>query len=190
VQVAPINVAGNVDGVQVGVINVGGSADGFSFGLINIVPGGRVDLEAAIDSNSTGTLLFRHGGNRWHNVYGIGGHPVDTHGGANDDVWMYGLGFGPSWRVAHTRVDLEAIGWEVNHGARQSTDISILGQLRLSLAHGIGPFAVVGGAALNAYISNDHASPLLLERRAPGSMPMSSSVTTEVWPSLFVGVRM
>src|SRR5205814_102835 len=118
--------------------NVGGSADGFSFGLINIVPGGRVDLEGAIDSNSTGTLLFRHGGNRWHNVYGIGGHPVDTHGGANDDVWMYGLGFGPSWRVAHTRVDLEAIGWEVNHGARQSTDISILGQLRLPLALGVG----------------------------------------------------
>jgi len=188
VQLAPINVAREVEGVQVGIINVGGSADGFSFGLINIVPGGRADLEATIDSSSVGTLLFRHGGNRWHNVYGVGGHPF-TESGPTDDVWMYGLGFGPSWRIAHTRVDLEAIGWQVNHGARHSTDISILGQLRLSFAHGIGPFAIVAGGALNAYISDDHSSPLLLERRAPGTM-MEETVTVEVWPSAFVGVRL
>jgi hypothetical protein len=187
-QLAPINVARDVEGVQVGIINVGGSADGFSFGLINIVPGGRADLEATLDSSSVGTLLFRHGGNRWHNVYGVGGHPVDE-SGPTDDVWMYGLGFGPSWRVAHTRIDLEAIGWQVNHGARHSSDVSILGQLRLSFAHGIGPFAIVAGGALNAYISNDHTSPLLIERRAPGTM-MEESVTVEVWPSAFVGVRL
>ncbi|MEO8698431.1 MAG: hypothetical protein ABI867_00270, partial [Kofleriaceae bacterium] len=190
VQIAPINVARKADGVQVGLINVGGSADGFSFGLINIVPGGRADLEAAIDSSSLGTLMFRHGGNRWHNVYGVGGHNVDESGPA-DDVWMYGLGFGPSWNVAHSRVDLEAIGWQVNHGARHSTDVSILGQLRLSVAHGIGPFAIVAGGALNTYISDDHESPLLTERRKPSSGDaMNDKVTVEVWPSAFVGIRM
>jgi hypothetical protein len=192
VQVAPINVARSVEGVQVGVINVGGSADGFSFGLINIVPGGRADVEASVDSSSVGTVLFRHGGNRWHNVYGVGGHPVDT-AGPSDDVWMYGLGFGPSWRVAHTRIDLETIGWQVNHGPRHGSDISILGQLRLSFAHGIGPFAIVAGGALNTYVSNDHSSPLLLERRAPGDMmdpAHANDVTVEVWPSAFVGLRL
>ncbi len=187
-QIAPINVARHVDGVQIGLINVGGSADGFSFGLINIVPGGRADVEAAVDSSSVGTLLFRHGGNRWHNVYGVGGHPVNEVGPTND-VWMYGLGFGPSWRVAHSRIDLEAIAWEVSHGSRHSSDLSILSQLRLSVAHGIGPFAIVVGGALNTYISNDHASPLLLERRTPGSM-MDEKITVEVWPSAFVGVRL
>src|SRR6185503_11138623 len=114
VQVAPINVAREVDGIQIGVINVGGSADGFSFGLINIVPGGRYDLESAIDSNKTGTLLFRHGGRRWHNVYGIGGHPVKEDGPSadSDDVWMYGLGFGPSLAFGSTVIDLETIAWQ------------------------------------------------------------------------------
>lgn len=190
VQVAPINVAGDVEGVQVGVINVGGSRDGFSFGLINIVPGGRADIEATIDSERLGTVLFRHGGRRWHNVYGVGGHPVDEASGSNrtDDVWMYGLGFGPSWEGRHSVVDLELMGWQVNHGARHSEDISILSQLRLSVAYG-RRFQVVAGGAINAYISNDEMSPLFLERRKPG-MPMQSGVTVEWWPSAFVGLRL
>jgi hypothetical protein len=190
VQVAPINVAGDVEGIQVGIVNVGGSRDGFSFGLINIVPGGRADIEATIDSERLGTVLFRHGGRRWHNVYGVGGHPVDEASGSTrtDDVWMYGLGFGPSWQGKHSVVDLELMGWQVNHGARHSDDVSILSQLRLSVAYG-RRFQVVAGGAINAYISNDGESPLLLERRKPG-MPMEPGVTVEVWPSAFIGLRL
>jgi hypothetical protein len=187
VQIAPINVARQVDGVQVGVINIGGSADGFSFGLINIVPGGRYDLEAAVDSDRIGTVLFRHGGRRWHNVYGVGGHPVDRNG-PSDDVWMYGLGFGPSLAIGDTVIDLEAIGWEVNHGWRHESEISLLGQLRLSVAHHWGAFGLVAGGILNTYVTSDAQSPLILERRTTGA-PMSSGVTTTIWPSAFIGVR-
>jgi hypothetical protein len=186
-QIAPINVAREVDGVQIGVINVGGSRDGFSFGLINIVPGGRYDLEGAIDSDKIGTVLFRHGGRRWHNVYGVGGHPVDRNG-PNDDVWMYGLGFGPSLPFGNTVIDLEAIGWQVNHGPRHESDLSLLAQLRLSIAHHWGPFALVAGGIFNTYITNDGQSPLILERRTSGA-PMSTGVTVTTWPSAFVGVR-
>ena len=186
-QLAPINVAREVDGIQIGVINVGGSADGFSFGLINIVPGGRYDLESAIDSSKMGTVLLRHGGRRWHNVYGVGGHPVKEDG-PSDDVWMYGLGFGPSLSFDNTVIDLETIAWQVNHGPRHESDISILGQLRLSIAHHWGPFALVVGGILNGYVTNDQESPLVLERRADGA-PMESGVTLTVWPSAFIGVR-
>jgi len=187
IQIAPINVAHEVDGVQIGVINIGGSADGFSFGLINIVPGGRYDLESAVDSDRIGTVLFRHGGRRWHNVYGVGGHPVDRNG-PSDDVWMYGLGFGPSLAMGDTVIDLEAIGWHVNHGAHYESGVSVLGQLRLSVAHYWGPFALVAGGILNTYVTNDPQSPLILERRTTGA-PMPTGVTTTVWPSAFVGVR-
>jgi hypothetical protein len=187
IQLAPINVARAVDGIQIGVINVGGSSDGFSFGLINIVPGGRYDLETAIDSNRIGTVLFRHGGRRWHNVYGIGGHPVNETG-PNDDVWMYGLGFGPSLELGRTVVDLELMGWQVNHGPRHTSDVSVLGQLRLSVARRIGPVALVAGGIVNTYVTNDQESPLFLERStAPARMDDHVTVTT--WPSVFVGIR-
>ena len=135
-------------------------------------------------------MLFRHGGRRWHNVYGVGGHPVDEQAGSTrtDDVWMYGLGFGPSWQRANSVVDLELMGWQVNHGARHSDDISLLSQLRLSVAYG-RTFQVVAGGALNAYISSDRESPLFLERQKPG-MEMDPGVNVKVWPSAFVGLRL
>jgi hypothetical protein len=188
-QIAPVNIARNVEGVQVGVVNVGGSRDGLSFGLINIVPGGRTDLEATIDSDQIGTVLFRHGSNRWHNVYGVGAQQVEENGGRADDVWMYGFGFGPSWQRASSRIDLELMGWQVNHGARHSTDVSVLGQLRLSYAHQLGGMAIVAGGVLNSYVSNDRMSPLFLEKATPGET-MEEDVTVTVWPSAFVGVRL
>jgi hypothetical protein len=196
VQIAPVNVAREGAGTQIGVINVGGDPDGFSFGLINIVPGGRYDVEAAIDSSKIGTALFRHGGRRWHNVYGVGGHVIDedeVHKAdprrPNDDVWMYGLGFGPSLAFGDTVIDLEAIGWQVNHGPRHETDVSILGQLRLSVAHHWGPFAVVAGGILNTYVTDDQSSPLMLERRTSPIDPMDRGTHVTIWPSAFVGVR-
>ena len=192
-QLAPVNVARRVDGVQIGVVNVG-SAEGFSFGLINIVPGGRADLEATVDSSRLGTLLFRHGGRRWHNVYGIGGHPVDEDGlgtgssGGAEDVWMYGLGFGPSWRAGGTVFDLELIGWQINHGTSHYDGLSLLGQLRLSMAYGVGPLQLVAGGALNAHVSSDPQSPLVLERRTMDP-EMTREVRVVTWPSAFVGVR-
>jgi hypothetical protein len=191
-QLAPINVAREVDGVQFGVINVGGSRDGFSFGLINIVPGGRYDLEAALDSSRMGTVLFRHGGRRWHNVYGVGGHPIDETGlqDSSEDIWMYGLGFGPSLELDSTVIDLELVGWQINHGARHETDISLLGQLRLSIARHWGPFGIVAGGILNTYITNDPEAPLYLERREPGTMiETGDSVRVTTWPSAFIGIR-
>ena len=187
VQIAAINVAREGDGTQIGVINVAGSADGDSFGLINIVPGGRHDFETTVDSSKTGTVLFRHGGRHWHNAYGIGGHPVN-HSGPNDDVWMYGLGFGPSLSLGDTLIDLEAIGWHVNHGLHYESDLSVLSQLRLSVSHQWGSFALVAGGIYNVYVTTDSQSPLVLEHRSAGS-PMTSDVIVTRWPSAFVGVR-
>lgn len=191
VQIAPFNIARRVDGVQIGVVNVG-SADGFSFGLINIVPGGRSDLEASVDSSRLGTLLFRHGGRRWHNVYGVGGHPVDEDGigggGGGGDVWMYGLGFGPTWRAGAAVIDLELMSWQINHGAAHYDGLSLLGQLRLSIAYPIGPLSIVAGGAINTHVSSDPRSPLMLERRT-AEPPMNREVTVATWPSAFFGVR-
>jgi hypothetical protein len=199
VQVAPFNIAYRGAGTQVGVVNIGGDPDGFSFGLINIVPGGRTDLEAAIDADQIGTVLFRHGGRRWHNVYGIAGRATDeaslpirkgtTRSEDSEDVWMYGLGFGPSLSFGNTVVDLEAIGWQVNHGAHHGNDVSILGQLRLSVAHRWGPLAIVAGGLINTYITNDDESPLMLERRTTDAGTMDRGTSVTVWPSAFVGVR-
>lgn len=188
VQIGTFNIARRVDGVQVGVVNIGGGNDGVSLGLLNIVPGGRTDLEATLDSEGVGALMLRHGSRRWHNVYGVGGQRIsqDLVDGM-DDVWMYGLGFGPSWQRGATLVDVEAMGWQVNYGKRHSDDLSLLAQLRLSVSHDLGPITLVGGGAVNTFITTDSRQPFL-ERQT--SMPETDEVETKTWLSAFVGVRL
>ena len=189
-QLAPINVARRNDGVQLGVINIGGGPDGDSFGLINIVPGGRTDLEASVDSDHIGTVMLRHGGRHWHNVYGFGGQHVDAADGApNNDVWMYGLGIGPSVHVGSLPVDVDVIAWEVNHGSHHEAHVSLLNQLRITVGIPVGPVTLVAGAALDAYVSSDHTSPFITARTTAPTDPMDTTVTVKVWPSLFVGAR-
>ncbi|MEZ4364148.1 MAG: hypothetical protein R3B48_28500 [Kofleriaceae bacterium] len=190
-QVGVVNVAGHTDGLQIGVVNVGGGRDGISLGLLNFVRGGRTDLEASLDSSSVGTLLLRHGSRRWHNVYGVGGQrPSDELVTANDDVWMYGLGFGPSWTTDETTLDLDAIAWQVNYGARHSDELSLLGQLRLSFAHALGPVTAVAGAAVNTFVSTDRRQPFLARRSAVPVQEDRADVTTKTWLSVFVGLRL
>lgn len=187
VQIGTFNIAKRVEGVQVGVVNIGGGNDGVSLGLLNIVPGGRTDLEASLDSEGIGTVMLRHGSRRWHNVYGVGGQHVDADLVAGtDDVWMYGLGFGPSWQRGETLVDVEAMAWQVNYGDRHSEDISLLAQLRVSVAHDLGPVTLVGGGAVNTFITNDQRQPFL-ERQ---TMTTTDEVETKSWLSAFVGVRL
>ncbi len=191
-QIAPINVASRNDGMQLGVINIGGGPDGDSFGIINIVPGGRYDVEGSVDNDRLGTLLLRHGGRHWHNVYGVGGQSTNQPAGArNDDVWMYGAGFGPTFRLGGSVLDLEAIAWEVNHGARHERDLSLLAQARATLGIPLGFITLVAGAAANTYISDDPTSPFIVARTTMPTGQMSSSdVKVTLWPSLFVGVRL
>lgn len=189
VQIAPINIARRNDGVQIGVINIGGGPDGDAFGLINIVPGGRTDLEAAIDSDRTGTLLFRHGGRHWHNVYGVGAQQVDAAAGMpNDDVWMLGLGIGPSFHLGGLPTDLEAIAWHVGHGSEFDDHLSLLAQARLTTSIPLGHLSVIVGGAINTYVTTDARSPLVIARTTGDSM--TSDVRVRVWPTAFVGVRL
>nr|HEX4314061.1 hypothetical protein [Kofleriaceae bacterium] len=194
-QLAPINIARRNDGLQIGVINIGGGPDGDSFGLINIVPGGRTELEATVDSDRIGTVMLRHGGKHWHNVYGVGGQQIadssdmpSSGGHANDDIWMVGLGVGPSFHLASLPADLEAVAWHVSHGSHFDSHLSMLDQLRLTVAIAVGPVALVAGGALNVYVSDDPATPLITPRAMSGST--GTDVSTTVWPSLFVGARL
>ncbi|HTJ45621.1 MAG TPA: hypothetical protein VL463_26140 [Kofleriaceae bacterium] len=188
-QVAPINVARRVGGTQLGVINVGGEGDGVSIGLIDIVPGGRTDVEASVDDHAVGTLLLRHGGHHWHNVYGVGAQRAqDVSATAREDLWMAGLGLGPSWEIGATTWDLEAICWHVSPGAKYETNLSLLNQLRLSVGMKLGGVQLVGGAALNVFVGDNARAPFLARTIDP-TTPMDDGVGVRTWGTLFAGVR-
>jgi hypothetical protein len=199
-QLAPFNVAGRLDGVQVGVVNVARAGDGASIGLVTLVPGGRTDVEASIDSGAVASVMLRHGSRHWHNVYGVAGKAGDQSTDRmveDDDIWMYGLGMGPTWYSGNLIVDLDAMAWQVNLGADHENDLSLLGQLRLSAGYDLGPVTLVGGFIGNAYISTfadardiDLAGKADLAKRPPSAGNHDGEARVTIWPTAFVGVRL
>ena len=187
-----VNVADRVDGVQIGVVNVAGGGDGVSIGLLNLVRGGRTEVEATVDQDALGAVVLRHGSRRWHNVYGVGGK---LEAGLTDstvderDVWMYGLGMGPSWRRGGTTIDLEAMAWHVVYGGDFDSELDLLGQLRVVVGVPVGPVTLVGGAAANAYITTDGTRDRIDARPTPMT-DTSDDVHVRLWPTAFVGVRL
>ncbi len=190
-----VNVAGRVDGVQVGVVNIAGGGDGVSIGLLNLVRGGRTELEGTIDNRGLGTVVLRHGSRRWHNVYGVGGHAdsalVDRDV-SDRDVWMYGLGMGPSWQRGRTTIDVEAMSWHVVYGGDFTSEVDLLNQLRVVVGYPIGPATLVVGGAVNAYVTTHETRDGItaVPRMTTPGLDDDRAVRVQVWPSAFVGLRL
>jgi len=188
-----VNIARRVDGVQVGVVNIAGGGDGVSIGLLNLVRGGRTELEATLDNRAVGTLVLRHGSRRWHNVYGVGGHAdsslVDREV-SDRDVWMYGLGMGPSWKRGAATVDVEAMAWHVVYGGDFTSELDLLNQLRVVVGYPIGPATVVVGAALNVYVTSDQTRDGLTAKRMTTPALDDRDLHVQIWPTGFVGLRL
>ncbi|MCA9677746.1 MAG: hypothetical protein KC464_22170, partial [Myxococcales bacterium] len=180
--------------LQLGVVNVSSDPDVVAIGVVSLVRGGRTEVEASVDSNQLGAVLLRHGGRRWHSVYGVGGRGPDaaTDAAMTDvpAVWMYGVGMGPTWRGRATTVDVDAMAWQVNHGAGHDGDLSLLSQLRVSAAWDLGAVGVVAGVAGNVYVSTRPDAPRDVLFRTTGDLGDDPGrARVRVWPTVFVGVR-
>lgn len=193
-QIGVVNVAGTVDGLQLGIVNIASKENGgLSLGLINIVPGGRSDLEAYVDTDQVGAVMFRHGSSHWHNIYGVAGRAT---GGlldselTDDDVFMYGFGFGPTFKLGKVTLDTDLVGWHVLYGDGTHGHADVLAQLRLCAAFPLGGIELIGGVAANAYITTDPARDGFAAKRVDPGPAMDTGVRVMLTPSAFVGVRL
>jgi hypothetical protein len=204
-----INVARDVDGLQLsgainvarrartqlGVVNVAGNPDVVSIGVLTFVRGGRTELDSTVTTDATGAVILRHGGRRWHNLYGLGGRRAgesdDTMLGATDDaLWMYGLGMGGGWRRGRLAVDVEAMAWQVNHGTWHEDDLSLLTQLRLTAAWDLGSVAPIAGVVANGYVHQDFDGHRAVRLTTTTDLDGTDDARLTLWPSVFVGVRL
>jgi hypothetical protein len=87
------------------------------------------------------------------------------------------------------------MAWHVVYGQRFADDLDLLTQLRLVVGHPVGPAHLVVGGAINTYVTTDEHRPSAFSSRLVPAIPAPApdddpSVRVELWPSLFVGVRL
>ncbi|WP_156338816.1 hypothetical protein [Chondromyces crocatus] len=185
VQFGGVNVAaGGMEGVQVGLVNVARRST-LSLGLLSIVPDGRLHLDLWATDAGIFMAGLKHGGNGFHNIYGVGLRPERE---GVRGVAAFGLG-GHIQASPRLFVDVDMIGYPMLHssGAQFSLMLQLRAVLGVQLTRGL---ALFGGPELNQIFSDDvDASSLGLLGGARLHEGVAGFALRSLWPGLTLGVQ-
>ncbi|MGB1017008.1 MAG: LA_2272 family surface repeat-containing protein, partial [Nannocystaceae bacterium] len=206
VQLALVNVAGDVrggqlgllniatrrvTGAQVGVINYAGDVAGASLGPVSAVKSGRVRGDTWTSDAGLVHAGLRLRGRNTYSLLMAGIYPL-----GQAPTWSLGAAIGghvPLTRMLHLDAD---VGWQMVHpGYRFDTQIDSLLQVRVML--GVRPhthFGVYAGPTLNVFIPTYDASILVLPGKTarPGYGPnfvvaQGPNFHVAMWPGFVLG---
>jgi hypothetical protein len=164
-QVAIVNIAKNVTGVQVGLVNFAHSySDGVPVGLISIVIKGIHEFEVSSTERGFVNLALRTGTPKFYNVLSFGFDPAYP----ERVLWTFGYGVGHRF-IIHPKFDvaLDLTGHHVNKG-NFSAYTSEWAQLALTAEwRPVRPFAIAAGPVFHYYISGAQEDDLERFHQAP-----------------------
>ncbi|HTF05932.1 MAG TPA: hypothetical protein VK826_18010 [Bacteroidia bacterium] len=164
-QIAVVNVAKHVKGVQVGIVNYAHScSEGAPIGLISIVIKGLHELEVSSTERGFVNLALRTGTPEFYNVLIFGFDPAYP----ERVLWTFGYGIGHRFMV-HPKFDvaIDLTAHHVNKG-NFSAYTSEWAQLALTAEwRPARPFAIAAGPVLNYYITGAQEDELARFHQAP-----------------------
>ncbi|MGV3632506.1 MAG: carboxypeptidase-like regulatory domain-containing protein [Bacteroidota bacterium] len=146
-----VNRAREMYGVQLGLINLANNHYGIPIGLFSFVRNGHHKLEFAYDDLDFGTVAFRTGVDRFHNI---------VFGGLNrrdKESWTIGYGLGSSFKCSskwYFNMDLTAQTVQQKKGYWNG--IRALGKFYAGMEfRALKKLSFFAGATLNAYVSDE-----------------------------------
>lgn len=142
------NRAVHVNGSQLGFINVATSITGVPVGFLSYVHTGYHKIEVASDENFIGTLSFRTGVDRFHNIF-LAGLQVTEH----PNLWTYGYGVGTAQRFGASKWYFD---WDITaqhlHPSGHDYRYNLLAKTFIGLEYRFGNhFAIAAGPTFNWY---------------------------------------
>jgi hypothetical protein len=182
-QIGLVNVAGGeVHGAQIGLVNTAETSD-FSLGLLNIIRKGR--LHADLWGNESGLITagVKHGGDSFHNIYGIG-----VQVGVGDPRWSWSLGIGGHLPISDRFfVDLDVLGHaihEINGAALEATIVQVRALLGVQLDPRLGIYA---GPSFNVGFAE--SEDIKISPVGGSLFLQSDEVVVRGWPGVVVGLQ-
>ena len=184
VQLGGVNVTGeDVDGVQIGIVNVAERAD-YQLGALSLMWDGRAHVD--LWATESGLLLsgLRHGGDSFHNIYGVGVRPGEQ------ICWALVLGHGIHIPISgDSFLDIDALFHHLNEGEAWTADLNLLSTLRVVGGWRIEPrLALLAGLSFNVLttrIADGVQYPLVGE----AALAEDDDLIVRGWPGLVVGVQ-
>lgn len=148
-----INIAKKVNGSQLGFLNIADSISGIPIGFLSFVKNGYHKVELACDENLFGTLSFRTGVDKFHNIL-IGG--IQLSGG--QPLWTLGYGVGSAIHLGkkwYLDLDLTAQQLYLNNS---DLTYNMLTKSFVGIEYRFGKnFSIAAGPTLNWYASENNS---------------------------------
>lgn len=149
-----INIAQKVNGSQLGFLNITDSITGIPIGFLSFVKKGYHKVELACDENLLGTLSFRTGVDKFHNIL-IGGMQI----AGGRPLWTFGYGLGSAIQLGRKwYLDLDLTSQQLY---LDNTDFtySMLTKSFVGIEYRFGKnFSIAAGPTLNWYSSESNAA--------------------------------
>jgi hypothetical protein len=183
-QVGLVNVAsGEVKGAQIGLVNVAERST-FSLGFVSVVRRGRLHLDLWGQESGMVMAGVKHGGDHFHNVYGVGVRPVGDGG-----RWAFTFGLGGHLPLSDRFfLDLDTLGYSL-HDAQSFRRVTWIAQERLLIGlRVIKPLAVYLGPSFDVSFSPRDLNPRL-SPYTPWVFAQSENLVVQGWVGGILGMQ-
>ncbi len=183
-----VNLAEKVHGSQLGFLNIADSMGGIPIGFLSFVKKGYHKVEIACDENLLGTLSFRTGVDKFHNIL-IGGMQIA--GGRS--LWTFGYGLGSVFQLGrkwYLDIDLTAQQLYLD---KANFSYNMLTKSFLGIEYRFGKnFSIAAGPTLNWYSSENTAAtdPIWSRMHQKAlSTSVNGSFTNHLWVGGKLAIR-
>jgi len=185
VQIAPINISSDdVRGLQLGVVNIARDSD-VSLGLINVIYEGRTHVDITQSSTGFVEASLKHGGRKFHYIYGAGIRPQGP-----CPEWAMTVGAGGHFELSNSLfIDADLLARHVSPASGFLAATNTLATARA--VAGLQVFdeiAITGGLTANTLVSSVQGGEKYV--RNDSVVGKGGSVTTRTFPGVQIGVQL
>lgn len=146
-----VNKATDLNGVQLSLLNFAKRSTGVPIGFFSYVNNGYHKIEIASDELLFGTVAFRTGVNKFHNIF-LAGISMDK----GNSLWTYGYGIGSAWKLSPKwYLDADITAQHIQ--SVKSSEIYVNGLSKAFLGVEFRPFqkfSIALGPTYNVFVSD------------------------------------
>lgn len=185
-QVGIVNLSRHVKGLQFGLVNVADTVDGAPIGVINYVRQGQQRLQLWYSDTAEGSVALKLGNQNAYSLLAFGRQEL-----GRDDRMFVGGGLGGEFN--HTErlfTTADIMAYHILEDGKWGHGVHMLAKARIGLgfrfAHRL---SLVGGAALNSYLSKRHDGEGLAHGTWGDKYHEKEELWAKAWPGFFVGLQ-
>ena len=188
VQIGVVNIARKMKGTQIGVVNYADELNGVPIGIFSFVRKGQIHVDMWASEISEANVALKTGSKHVYSILAAGIHPSDPY------RFSYGIGIGGHIPRGSKFVNIEALSFQVYEDIAEvdgwDNKIHTISKLRLIGGWKIKPrISVFAGLTFNVFVSDVSDGENIATASFYDSVNDTNDRWVRMWPGFVAGVQ-